>query len=240
MSLRHHVLAGALALVAPVAATAQPVTGIYVGAGMGIDIPQHQTILDSGLVDDTLKINWGAGFAGVLSVGYGFGNGLRMEVEGSYRSSGVDRITGTDVANVSAGSQRNYGLMVNAAYDFGLGNEWVYPYVGAGIGYLWTDLDGFRLGAADARAFGISASGTDGSFAYQFMLGAAFPVRAVPGLAVTAEYRFLGTFDHESFDGYRINPKGVRTDAPFNLGTQQHSTILIGLRYAFGSRTSAP
>jgi hypothetical protein len=57
---------------------------------------------------------------------------------------------------------------------------------------------------------------------------------------VTAEYRFLGTFDHQSFDGYRINPKGIRTDAPLNLGTQQHSTILVGLRYAFGNRPSAP
>lgn len=234
MSLKRWTLAGVLALGIPVAGVAQPVTGIYVGAGLGVDVPQHQTINGTGLVDETLKINWDPGFAGMLSAGYGFGNGLRLELEGSYRRSSIDAVVGTDVANASQGSQRGYGLMLNGFFDFDPGVGWVYPYVGAGIGYLWTELDDYRLAPRDGRAPGMQASGTDGSVAYQVALGAAFPVAPVPGLSVTVEYRFLGTFGDTSYDGYRINPKGVRTDAPLSLGSQQHSTILLGLRYAFG------
>lgn len=240
MSARRYALAGALAAVLPAMAAAQPVSGVYLGGGIGVDFSQDQTILSSDLVDESLNMSWGTGFAGLISAGYGFGNGLRAELEGSYRSAGVNGISGTDVANFSGGSRRNIGLMVNGFYDFALGVDWIHPYVGAGIGYQWTSLDDFRLGPADGRAFGISASGTDGSFAYQAIVGAAFPLRAVPGLSVTAEYRFLGTTGHQNFDGYRVNPKGVRTDAPLELGTQQHSTILIGLRYVLGGRAGAP
>lgn len=221
------------------AGAADLVSGLYFGGGIGIDIPSDQTIIDKGLVDDTLEIDWSTGFAGVMSVGYGFGNGFRAELEGGYRSSDVNRITGTDVANFSGGSQRNYGLMVNGFYDFSLGVD-IYPYLGAGIGYQWTALDDYRLGPADGRAFGMAASGTDGSFAYQAIAGAAFPVRAVPGLSLTAEYRFLGTTNEQSFDGYRINPKGVRTDAPLYLDTQEDSMILLGVRFVPGERATQP
>ncbi|PWS34006.1 hypothetical protein DFH01_27110 [Falsiroseomonas bella] len=240
MKTSRYALAGVLAVALPAMASAQPVTGLYLGAGMGFDIPLDQTISASGLADETLTIDWGTGFAGVLSLGYGFGNGVRAELEGSYRSTSIGGISGTDVANFSSGSQNSYGLMVNGFYDVRLGVDWVQPYLGAGLGYQWTELDGYRLGPADGRAFGMSASGTDGAFAYQAIVGAAFPLRAVPGLSLTAEYRFLGTFGHQSYDGYRINPKGVRTDAPLTLESQQHSLILFGLRYAFGGPPRAP
>jgi opacity protein-like surface antigen len=229
-----YALAGALAFALPAMAAAQPVTGLYLGAGIGVDIPYDQTIVASGLADEALEIGWGTGFAGVLSLGYGFGNGFRAELEGSYRSSSIDEISGTDVANFSGGSQRSYGLMVNGLYDFRLGVDWVYPYLGVGLGYQWTELDDYRLGPADGRAFGMSASGTDGAFAYQAIVGAAFPLRAVPGLSLTAEYRFLGTFGHQSYEGYKINPRGRRTDGSLTLGSQEHSMLLFGLRYTFG------
>lgn len=234
MKTSRYALAGVLAVALPAVVSAQPVTGRYLGGGLGVDIPQDQTIVASGLVDDTLKIGWGSGFAGVLSLGYGFGNGFRTELEGSYRSSSIDKITGTDVANFSGGSQRNYGLMVNGFYDFRLGLHWVYPYLGVGLGYQWTHLDDYRLGPADGRAFGMSVSGTDGAFAYQAIVGAAFPLSAVPGLSLTAEYRFLGTSGDQSYDGYRINPRGVRTDGQLTLASQKTSILLLGLRYTFG------
>ena len=40
-----------------------------------------------------------------------------------------------------------------------------------------------------------------GSFAYQAILGAAFPIAAIPGLAITAEYRFLGTAGNRDYGG---------------------------------------
>ena len=43
----------------------------------------------------------------------------------------------------------------------------------------------------------VRSDDTDGDFAYKAMAGVAFPIRAVPGLAVTAEYRFFGTLQPE-------------------------------------------
>ena len=43
------------------------------------------------------------------------------------------------------------------------------------------------------------------------MLGAAFPIPAVPGLALTAEYRFMGLAGNRS-NGYTLNtPVGTGT-----------------------------
>ena len=58
------------------------------------------------------------------------------------------------------------------------------PYIGAGAGYQWAS-EHVTLG-------GISGSETKGAFAYQAILGAGFPIPSVPGLAITAEYRFMG------------------------------------------------
>ena len=38
----------------------------------------------------------------------------------------------------------------------------------------------------------IASNDTYGAIAYQFILGGAMPIRQVPGLALTAEYRFFG------------------------------------------------
>jgi len=42
---------------------------------------------------------------------------------------------------------------------------------------------------------------TEGSFAYQAILGLALPINAAPGLAITAEYRFMGLAGSRSYSG---------------------------------------
>ncbi|MBR0642159.1 OmpA family protein [Plastoroseomonas hellenica] len=221
MSLKKALLA-ATVLSLPIAAQAQPVTGIYVGAGAGGNY-LHST------KDNGVEISTDIGYIGVLSVGYGFGNGLRLEVEGSFRSNEGDRadirIPGlTSRANLS-GNVRSYGAMVNAIYEFSLGP--VQPYIGAGVGYIWQDVDLRGRGPGST----LRLDDTDGAFGFQGIAGLAFPIPAVPGLAITAEYRFLGTTGHE----YRV--AGLPGNR-YEMDNYNHS-ILAGIRYNFGQVAAA-
>lgn len=75
MSFRKTLLAATL-LSVPMAATANAqswdprVTGVYVGAGLGTNY------LDDSDSNNGISVSFEWGWAGVLSVGYGFGNGL--------------------------------------------------------------------------------------------------------------------------------------------------------------------
>src|SRR4051794_9956292 len=103
MTLRKAALAATI-LSLPLAAQAQPVSGVYVGAGVGanfrldpdgdysrslVSTVRAPTATASGQVKATTEPN----FMGLFSVGYGFGNGLRAEVEGNYRTNQVDSAT---------------------------------------------------------------------------------------------------------------------------------------------------
>jgi OmpA-OmpF porin, OOP family len=218
MSLKKALLAATM-LALPLAAQAQPVTGLYIGAGAGINI--LQSTKDAGV-----EVSSNIGFAGVFSVGYGFGNGLRLEVEGNFRTNDADRIESRTGGRFSAGGTiRSYGAMVNALYELPLGP--VQPYIGVGAGYVIHDYD--IRGRTATRTTTISDD--EGNFAFQGIVGLAFPIAAVPGLALTAEYRFLGTLGHELQRTERVG--AVTTRSTFDADNFNHS-ILAGLRYNFG------
>ncbi len=223
MSLKKALLAATM-LALPLAAQAQPVTGLYIGAGAGINLLQSTK-------DRGVEVSTDLGYVGVVSVGYGFGNGLRLEVEGNYRSNDVDRIDVGRTRFSSGGSVTSYGLMANALYEFALGP--VQPYVGVGVGYIIHDYDIRGRSGTTVRTF----SNDDGNFGFQGIVGAAFPIAAVPGLALTAEYRFLGTLGHDLSGTTRVGT-GPVTRTTFDADNYNHS-LLIGLRYNFG-QVAAP
>ncbi|MBR0655005.1 OmpA family protein [Plastoroseomonas arctica] len=218
MSLKKALLAATM-LALPLAAQAQPVTGIYIGAGAGLNY--LQTTKDNGA-----RVSSDIGFAGVFSVGYGFGNGLRLEVEGNFRINDADRISSRTGGRFSSGGTiRSYGAMANILYEFPLGP--VQPYIGGGVGYVIHDYD--VRGRTATRTTTINDD--EGNFAFQGIVGLAFPIAAVPGLAITAEYRFLGTLGHELERTERVG--NVTTRSTFDADNYNHS-ILAGLRYNFG------
>src|SRR3954471_22947793 len=121
MKLRSALLA-ATVLATPFAASAQPVTGLYVGLGAGVNITQKEDIRNFSLpalfpgrtANATGSFKGSVGFAGVVSVGWGFGNGLRAELEGNYRNNKNDGLTGTAFGNGGGGStEQKFGGMVN-------------------------------------------------------------------------------------------------------------------------------
>ena len=98
------------------------------------------------------------GWVGVVSLGYGFGNGLRAEIEGNYRENDVDSINGFGGTTVPSGTARSYGVMANAFYDFDLGQGANFggfsllPYVGVGAGYIWREFDDVRASVLGGRS----------------------------------------------------------------------------------------
>ncbi len=211
MNLRSVLLAATVLALPAAGAMAQPISGIYVGGGVGYNYTMDIDVRNSGGV----KLTGDGGLAAVASVGWGFGNGLRAEVEGDYRGNHF-RSKYAGVTGPGANTN-TYGVMVNALYDFNL--AWpVIPYVGAGLGYQWTAL----------RTYGANA--TAGSAAGQAILGVALPV-GVPGLAITAEYRFMATFSSEKFSSGGSSIK---------LDNQYNHAALLGLRYAFNAAPPPP
>jgi len=71
-------LLAATALAVPLAApvAAQPVEGFYVGAGAGLNWLQDQTFSGTG----GANVSFDMGHGGVISLGWGFGNGIRAEI----------------------------------------------------------------------------------------------------------------------------------------------------------------
>jgi outer membrane protein OmpA-like peptidoglycan-associated protein len=255
MSLRKSLLAATvltLPLAAPVAVQAQPVSGLYIAGGAGVNWLQDARIAATGPLATELrnigvnpggKVAFDVGWGVVGSLGWGFGNGLRLEVEGNYRENDVSKIRGFNGITTSRveGTSRSYGVMANVLYDLDL-SQWgmpsyVQPYVGAGIGYIWREFDDVGLTLLGAR---IRDSGTDGRFAYQGIAGLGFPLTrlGVPGLTLTTEYRFLGTLEHSidttsSGGSFTVGRGGTKSE------NYNHS-IMIGLRYAFNQPRPAP
>jgi outer membrane protein OmpA-like peptidoglycan-associated protein len=254
-----NVFLAATALAAPYAASAQPVTGLYVGAGAGVNITQQEQVkklsfpplgvltgrnsLSSNLQDST-------GLATVASLGWGFGNGLRAEIEGDYRNNHIGGFTGTGSAGLGGGTtEQKYGTMVNVLYDFNRLAPWIAPYIGAGAGYAWINERFHAFNSSAARtgavavapgATGIVGNSTKGSFSYQAILGAAVPLPGImPGLAATAEYRFYGTVGDRTYGGTASLGQAT-VPASFTLGPSYNHSVLIGLRYDFGAAPPPP
>ena len=220
---RRSTLLAAVAAALPLAAQAQPVAGLYIGGGGGVNIMQNETdASQNGKATPGKSLEFNLGATGVGSVGWGFGNGLRAELEFDYRYNSLSgSIVPPGGHRTTSGSEQKYGPMVNVLYDFNGISPVFVPYIGAGAGYQWANMSA----GSDIHTL---ATGTAGAFAYQAILGAAIPISTVPGLSVTGEYRFMGLAGDRDYDAGPLRNTVDRTD-DFN-----HS-ILIGLRYAFGA-----
>jgi OOP family OmpA-OmpF porin len=238
MSFKKTILAAAAVVALPVLAQAQPVSGLYLGAGFGGNYLDKSDVTGSSSADranletafgsSNLSAEFSWGYVGVLSLGWGFGNGLRAEIEGSYRSNDVSDITAGNAALRGAtGTATSYGAMLNVLYDINLGGALggITPYVGAGAGYVWHEYDDVGTNVGGDKRF---LSGDSGNWGGQAIVGLSLPISAVPGLAVTAEYRFMLTAGHE------IESSNAGTRTKVDVDNVNHS-LLVGLRYAFNA-----
>jgi outer membrane protein OmpA-like peptidoglycan-associated protein len=227
---------------APLAAFAQPITGLYLGAGAGLHAPQDPkaTTYGGGFGTGRVELNEGYGFNSNLAVGYGIGNGFRFEIEGDFMRSPLRDVNGTPFASVSNGGHvRTWGVMANAIYDLDAGIPWMFPYLGVGAGYQWTALNSVNA-VQVGGPFAFSTNSQSGAFAGQAIIGASFPVPNVPGLSVTADYRFMDILGGEKFGGVEVLTAGgpVRP-ASLKLHNQFDHDLVVGVRYAFNAPNPA-
>jgi len=252
MTLRATLLAATL-LAAPLTVQAEPISGVYVGVGAGVNFLQDERVRVAGVTGssigrDEARLRFDPGFRTLASVGYGLGNGLRLEIEGHYFRNTLSRFgqaTPGAVFNRFAarptsarGTEEKYGGFVNALFDvnpdlFGLGllPFAITPYLGAGVGYLQSHNQDLRI--ASPGQFLIRSTGTDGNFAYQGIVGFALPISAVPGLAFTAEYRFTGIVANRTPLGQFFAPGVAGRVRLTERDDFNHSIIAVAVRYAF-------
>ncbi len=216
----------------PTLAKAQPISGLYVGAGAGYDYQSNQKLDYAPGGFGGSRAYYKGSVSGSGSVGYGLGNGLRFELEGIYlRATNKQLKPGfIDPKFDLHGYTKKYGAFANALYDIDVGVPYIYPYVGAGVGYLWTDIPSAGITGTTGNY-----SDTAGSFAYQGIAGVSVPIPPAPGLSLTAEYHYISTTNKEKFSG---SFGGVPASYTYGQGTNQ--TVLIGLRYAFNTPSPPP
>ncbi|MCA3390522.1 MAG: OmpA family protein [Roseomonas sp.] len=235
MSFKKTLLAAAAVVALPVLAQAQPVNGLYLGAGFGTNRLMETDVTFKG-GNNTNDFSWG--YVGVLSLGWGFGNGFRVELEGNYRSNDVTdvKLGGSLKGPGATGTVTSYGAMANILYDINLGGMLggLTPYVGVGAGYIWHDYDSVGISQAGSSD---TYSGTEGAFGGQAIVGLSLPISAVPGLSLTAEYRFMATSSPEIGVTNTAKIAGVGSASQkvdIEVDNFNHS-LLVGLRYAFNA-----
>lgn len=208
-------------------AQAQPFNGVYLGGGLGYNLPEDIGVQTPFPTNPRTQSRTDGGIVGLGSIGFGFGNGLRVEIEGNYRDIGTSGLTG-GVTALGGGSLRTSGVMANALFDMDVGSPWIYPYVGGGIGYAWTNADNVSVTTGGATT---TANSTNGRLAVQAIGGLSFPMPGVPGLSLTTEYRFFGVMGDTTTAA--VNTPGGAVTNVKTLDQFNHS-FLLGVRYAFG------
>jgi outer membrane protein OmpA-like peptidoglycan-associated protein len=232
----------ALPLAAPLAAHAQAVTGPYVSLEAGTSIQSSFNYQYWHGQGPSGHFNTRPSWAGVAGVGYGFGNGFRVQLDGNFERNTVHSLSadyyfGSYHARAFGGLD-TYGPMLNALYDINVGLP-VFPYVGAGVGYQWMGMDK-RVYDTSYRDYD---SGTRGSFAYDVIAGLSYPLPMVPGLSLTAEYRFKQQVESRNYYADCCGPTppvNGTSENPLHIGQISSHTFLVGLRYQIFNPPPAP
>ena len=200
--------AGLVAFVSPAAAQEGP----YVAGAVGYTFSDS---IDSSI---GLEASIEEGYSVLGAVGYDT-EGVRVELEGSYRASSVGEARAAGLTVEGDGEVSALSAMANVYFDpaFQLGP--FQPYIGAGAGIS-------RFKAEEVEAVGIPGLGpvsaSETGFAYQFMAGASW--RLSEQATLTAGYRYFATPSIEA----TIDPLG---DTEID-GLALHS-VEIGIRSRF-------
>jgi OmpA-OmpF porin, OOP family len=224
-----------------------PLYGLYLGGGAGFNWLQNEHLINGFGTAADASLQSKFGYAAIGTVGWAFTNGLRVELEGDFRNNQFSAGRNFGFPARAGGRELKYGPMFNVLYDMtnalhdytGVTVPYFAPYVGVGIGYQWSHLSGFTASAASGFP-SVASDDTYGAIAYQFILGGAVPIPSIRGLAMTADYRFLGVGSRK----YNVTTQATATSpATFGsakLGNDFNHAIVIGLRYNFGQPPPPP
>jgi OmpA-OmpF porin, OOP family len=208
-------LVGALAASASAqdsAVSSAPSTGLYIGGAAGVNF-QENNRFRGGDADNNTSYN--PGYAGLLNLGYGLGNGLRFEFEPGYRWNDVHEVGGVN----GSGHTDALSLMVNGIYDFNLPMlHGLTPHIGAGVG-------GARVHSNSSSSTTVAVSGNDWVPAFQGIAGVDYPL--TPQLRLGLDYRYFVAHD--------TNFTNNVTGASVKGGDFNDHEILVTFRWQFGA-----
>jgi outer membrane protein OmpA-like peptidoglycan-associated protein len=161
MKTRFFLALSALAMVLGIDAAKADEPGLYLGAGAGINFANDLDLSAGNELDSDI------GWAGIGTIGFRFGNGVRTELEGGYR------FNDGDINGISANTE-TWSAMANLLYDLETGTI-LEPYIGVGLGAVNTEM----------------ANDSEWAFAYQGIAGMNFEVN--DWVEPFIDYRYLGT-----------------------------------------------
>ncbi len=245
MRLKHALLAATF-LAAPVAARAQavnppPVTGLYISLGGGGNILRDEHLVNANGASSDARLRSRDGEVGVVALGYGLGNGIRLEIEGDYRNNRFSQGRGFGFPAAAGGNEEKYGPMVNVLYDLTglISFPYAAPYAGVGVGYQWTKFGDVHTYGGPTGFPRLDSNDSRGALAYQAIIGAVIPFQFLPQLATTIEYRFLGQTDR-TYDFTGTAAPGAGVPGRVKFGNDFNHSLLIGVRYNFGAPAVEP
>lgn len=138
------------------------------------------TVTEDADPGSNVDISFDSGFGGGLAVGYDFGP-ARLELEGSYRESDVDKVrTGAGSVKVNADLEL-LTVLVNGYVDFAT-DSIATPYLGIGAGYARAEVDDID----------------DEFVAGQLAAGVLFAIS--PAVSVDLGYRYLAPIGRDDLD----------------------------------------
>ena len=82
-------------------------------------------------------------------------------------------------------------------------------------------------------------NGTGVNFAYQGIIGAGFPIAAVPGLKLAADYRFAGIQTNSGAAGQLFTPAG-QSRGTIDLSPALIHQVKVGVAHAFNHPAPPP
>ena len=209
-NLMYAVGAAALLVAAPAMAQEYQATGLYIGAGAGINIRQDDNFSLKGTNVDGVS-SYDVGPAGNIYLGYDWGS-FRADAEVSLRTNDVTEAKIDNNTFAKNGYFRTIGIMANGYYDFDFGSAFV-PYIGAGVGVAMLN--------SELKANGNKFNDFNTQFAYQGIAGVSYNFE--PNIAFNLEYRYLGNTEPTFTDN------GVK----LKYDSSNNHTILLGVRYTF-------
>lgn len=236
-------LAAGVSVMTFAVAQAQPVRGLYISGAGGASFNQTQTTNPSTKVFPKGRDQFDPGITGLGSIGWGLDNGFRVELEGNYRQNRYSGFHSPGISSRTSGHQQRYGFMANALFDMDIGQNWIYPYFGAGIGYGRQDMNTKLHYIANRTAYTQRVNNSSGNFAYQGIIGASLPVPWVVGLSTTMEYRFYTILAPHNHHAYSVADNSAGSGGYYgrrNTRTDFNHSLMLGLRYEFDPAPPPP
>jgi outer membrane protein OmpA-like peptidoglycan-associated protein len=191
--------------------------GLYLQGGIGAHSSQDADLGSPASVD----VDTDADFASHVALGLELGDtGFRVEIEGAYRPSEVDSISGA--SGSSSGDVDTISALLNGFFDIGVSDR-IDLSIGGGIGIANVDYDGVTpVGSS-------SINDDDWGLAWQLGAGAAYALN--DRLKLALDYRYLNVEDLD----FPTSPNIGGVDADY----EDHA-VFIGLRFLLNEPLKAP